>query len=148
MSYASKNPEQAKELLHSEEGWIFVDVRTVEEFEQGHVPDAYNLPIALRGPWGMSLNPSFVDVFERNFQTQGKYILGCAVGGRSAKACEILAQHGFTDLVNMDGGFNGARSPFGELVVPGWQDRGFEVATQPKADRTFTALAEKAKSSD
>ncbi len=95
MSYASKNPEQAKELLHNEEGWIFVDVRTVEEFEQGHVPDAYTLPIALRGPWGMSLNPSFVDVFERNFQTQGKYILGCAVGGRSAKACEILAQHGF-----------------------------------------------------
>ena len=119
MSYAAKTPEQAKELLGRDEGWTFVDVRTVEEFEQGHVPDAYNLPVAFRGPWGMALNPSFIEVFERNFQPQGKYILGCAAGGRSAKACEILAQQGFNELVNMEGGFYGARSPLGELVVPG-----------------------------
>ncbi len=37
-------PEQAKELLDSNQGYVYLDVRTVPEFEAGHVPGAKNVP--------------------------------------------------------------------------------------------------------
>jgi len=146
MSFVSKKPEQVRELLASDEGWTFIDVRTVQEFEQGHVPDSHNLPVVFRGSFGMSPNPAFVEVVERCFAKNSKLILGCAAGGRSARACELLAQQGYGDLINMEGGFHGARSPYGELIVPGWQECGYDVATDAGAERTFAALQKKAES--
>ncbi len=35
-------PEQTKELLDSNTGYIYLDVRTVPEFDAGHVPGAKN----------------------------------------------------------------------------------------------------------
>jgi rhodanese-related sulfurtransferase len=37
-------PEQTKELLDSNTGYIYLDVRTVPEFDAGHVPGAKNIP--------------------------------------------------------------------------------------------------------
>lgn len=37
-------PEQAKELLDSNQDYIYLDVRTVPEFEAGHVPGAKMFP--------------------------------------------------------------------------------------------------------
>lgn len=39
------SPQEASQKLA--EGWTYVDVRTVEEFEAGHPPGAVNVPIAL-----------------------------------------------------------------------------------------------------
>ena len=38
-------PEQTKELLDSNTGYIYLDVRTVPEFDAGHVPGAKNIPV-------------------------------------------------------------------------------------------------------
>ena len=37
-------PEQAKELLDSNQGYMYLDVRTVPEFEAGHIPGAIYIP--------------------------------------------------------------------------------------------------------
>ena len=137
MSYESLDPEGAKKRLDGGEGWIYLDVRTVEEFEQGHIPGAYNVPLAFRGPMGMEPNDAFVDEVGERFAKDAQLVVGCAVGGRSTRACELLDPEGFQHLVNMDGGFMGRRDEYGELVVPGWSERGYPVSTTAHEGRGY-----------
>ena len=59
---------------------------------------------------------------------------------RSQRACELLAHEGYSDLVNLDGGFHGARDPMGG-VAPGWATEGFEQATQAEAGKSWDELS-------
>ena len=54
--------ERAKELLEEDEEFTYLDVRTPEEYDQGHVPGARNIPFMVRGPHGAGLhrNTEFV----------------------------------------------------------------------------------------
>ena len=68
----------ATRSIHSGcEGWIYLDVRTVEEFDQGHAADAYNVPFAFRDPaLGMAPNPEFAAVVKRQFTFESRLVLG------------------------------------------------------------------------
>ena len=141
MPYETTNPAGAKALLDGDEGWTYVDVRTEEEFQAGHPPGAYNVPVAFRGPMGMELNEAFVGAIERRFPKEAPLILGCAAGMRSAHACELLSRAGYVRLVNMDGGFSGARTPGGGVREPGWHACGLPVETQAADGRTWRDLS-------
>ena len=82
-------PEQAKELLDSSQDYIYLDVRTVPEFEAGHVPGAKNVPVV-------------------------ECITGCQKGGRSIKAAELLLVAGFPHVLDMRGGFGAKRMRWSE----------------------------------
>jgi len=58
--------EEAKELLDSGEGYIYLDVRSEYEFQQGHPRGAVNIPLQQLNESMQSLepNPEFVDVVE------------------------------------------------------------------------------------
>lgn len=142
MSYETKDPAGAKELLDEETGWVYIDVRTVEEFENKHVPGARNIPIAMRAANGqMMLNEDFVEVVRKHFAPDRKLILGCAAGVRSARACELLVAHGYTTTVNMSGGFSGARDMMGNIMEAGWESLGFACETTPAPGCTYTELS-------
>ncbi len=136
----SKKPAEAKALLDSGEGWIYLDVRSEGEFEMGHPEGAWNVPVLHRGPFGMAPNEEFVAVVTRTFPTDAKLVVGCASGVRSVRACELLAAAGFRHLVNMEGGFVGARDPFGGAIA-GWAASGYPVATRAPAERTWAHLS-------
>jgi rhodanese-related sulfurtransferase len=140
MTHTTVTPPDAKELLESGAGWTYVDVRTVEEFQRSHAPGAFNVPIALAGPGGMTLNEDFLAVMESRFAKDAKLILGCAAGIRSERACEALTSAGYAQLVNMNGGFSGRRDPSGRVVVEGWQGHGFECEAQAPLERTYAGL--------
>ena len=55
------DPEEARQLLDSQDGYTYLDVRSEEEFAQGHVPGAVNIPVASSNPLGPGLvaNPDF-----------------------------------------------------------------------------------------
>ena len=72
--FKSMNPAGARELLQSDAEFIVVDVRTTEEFEAGHIPGAYNVPIAFAGAAGMSPNPEFADKIEALFPKDKKIV--------------------------------------------------------------------------
>lgn len=74
MSFQSVNPTGAHDLLQSDKDFIVVDVRTVEEFDEGHVPGSYNVPIAFSGAMGMSPNPTFSDVIQSHFEKDQKIV--------------------------------------------------------------------------
>ncbi len=111
------SPEETADLLQA--GYTYVDVRSEPEFEAGHVPGALNVPISHQGPAGMVPNPDFLRVMEGLFPKDAKLVVGCKMGGRSAKATATLKQAGFVELCDMSAGFEGKRDPFGRLT-PGW----------------------------
>jgi rhodanese-related sulfurtransferase len=142
MPYRNVNPTQAKELLEGGEGWTYVDVRTEREFDQGHPAGAANIPFLVGMPPQMALNPEFLAVMLANYPKGSKLVLGCASGMRSAKACEVLTNAGYRDLVNMAGGFMGARDPLGR-VEKGWGALGFPCETQCAEAQKYDALRRK-----
>jgi rhodanese-related sulfurtransferase len=139
MPYRNLDPTQSKALLEGAEGWVYVDVRTEGEFAQGHPAGAANVPVAVGHPPNMTMNPEFLAVMKANFKKGQKLVLGCAAGGRSAKACEILTNAGYTDLVNMAGGFLGARDMLGRSEK-GWASLGFPTETAAAAGKSYDAL--------
>ncbi len=131
--------EEAQTLL--EQGYQYLDVRSVPEFAQGHVPGAYNIPLLHATPRGMAPNTNFLSDVQKKFRVKDRLVVGCAAGGRSARACSALGEAGFTVAVNMDGGFAGRRDPAtGKIVVQGWQARGYPVSQQPEPGHGYAEL--------
>ena len=141
MSIHETNPAGAKDLLDGDEGWTLVDVRSPQEFAAGHIPGAYNLPIAFRGPMGMEFNESFVSAARECFEKDSRLVLICAAGVRSRKAAEFLEAEGYSRLANMNGGMSGGFNATGSAPEAGWMDQGFEVTSEPVEGRTWEALS-------
>lgn len=136
-------PHKARDLLESGQ-CVYLDVRTEAEFEAGRAPGAINIPLARINAMGaMELNPDFLDVARAHFSQNARLIVGCKSGGRSSRACQMLAEHGFLNTHNLVGGFFGVTGPGGALVEPGWSALGFPVETGDAGDRSYRALSQK-----
>ena len=122
------------------DGWTFLDVRSVPEFEQGHPAGAYNIPLLHQGPAGMQPNPRFVEVVKATFPLDTKLVLGCRSGGRSLRALETLAAQGYTQLADQRAGWGGAHDSFGALTEPGWEAAGLPTATEAEEGRSYADL--------
>lgn len=119
-------PEEAAQLLA--EGCPYLDVRTVEEFAEGHVPGALNVPLHLRGQSGLSPNPDFTNVALGILRPLGRAIVGCRSGQRSLVAIDLLAPRLPFELYHLDCGFEGRRDAFGR-ATPGWKQQAPVEAT-------------------
>lgn len=117
-------PERAQELLN--EGYVYLDVRSEEEFVQGHVPGALNVPLQHRGPSGLVDNPDFLAVVGAAFGKAEPLLIGCQTGSRSIRAAKSLAEAGYTNLRELMTGFSGSRDAFGR-TLPGWTKKGLPV---------------------
>ena len=53
---------------------VVVDVRTEAEFEAGHVPDSYNIPIGFGTPPALVPNDDFVQAVARLFPRDVKLV--------------------------------------------------------------------------
>jgi rhodanese-related sulfurtransferase len=142
--YRNVTPKEAKELVDNE-GYTYIDVRSEQGFENGHPVGALNAPLMhLRPGVGMTPNPRFVEVMEANFPKDARLVLACKAGGRSVRACQILAAAGYRDLVNMDGGYEGRLDPLGRLAQPGWTQEGLPTTTDIPDGSSYASLAAKA----
>ena len=128
-------PEEAVELL--EKGYVYLDVRSEPEFEQGHVPGAFNVPLMHLGPGGLSPNAEFMQVVESAFGKDEKLLVGCRSGGRSRRAVELMAAAGYSDLVDFPAGWEGSRDPFGRLT-PGWIRKGLPAESGKTSGQAYS----------
>lgn len=110
---------RAKALLGGDA--VYLDVRTIPEFEAGHAPGAYNLPLMHAAPGGMQPNPRFAEVVGKTFARDRPLVVACKAGGRSGRACVVLEQLGFTNVFDFAGGWSGNASD------PGWPASGGET---------------------
>jgi rhodanese-related sulfurtransferase len=144
MAIKQVEPPQAHEILQKNSDAVYVDVRTEEEFAQGHPAGAINIPVVFLRPGAQPQpNDSFLAVAEKVLPRDKKLVVGCMAGGRSQRACEILEQAGYSDLTNVRGGFGGARDASGAIVVVGWRDAGLPVS-RDLGDASYRALRDKA----
>lgn len=127
-------------------GATYLDVRSIPEFEQGRPEGAFNVPLMHADPETRQMrpNPDFLAVVRANFPPDTKLVIGCQMGGRSAKAAEILASAGYHDVANVLGGYGGAPQ-FGHA---GWVQAGLPVETGAGAERDYTALRGRAARGD
>lgn len=130
------SPDEACALV-DDQGYAYLDVRSVPEFEAGHPKGAYNVPLLHVGPGGVSPNPDFLAIVQKAFPPDAKLVLGCKAGGRSLKAAEMLQAAGFTAVVDQRAGFEGGG---GE---PGWRPRGLPTSTEAAPGRAYDGLRAK-----
>ena len=84
----------AKEIKATQKPQI-LDVRTPEEFNQGHIDNAMNID------W---LGNHFIQDVEKLNKNKAVYVY-CRSGKRSLQASEKLAEMGFKKIYNLDGGY-------------------------------------------
>jgi len=73
---------------------VVIDVRTPQEYAEGHVPGALNIDIA----------SATFDEEIAALPTDETYVVYCRSGNRSAQAATIMAEAGFADVYNVDAG--------------------------------------------
>ena len=96
--------QQAMEIMAGDDYVIILDVRTLEEFNTGHIPDAVSLPLdEIEGAVALMI------------PNRGEIILVyCRSGARSADAAVMLADLGYYNVFD----FGGIIDWTGEVVVP------------------------------
>ena len=87
--------QQLSGYLSAEEDFVLLDVRTEEEYQAGHIQGAQWFP---RGKLEYYIQ-------ERIKDPDSKIVLYCRTGGRSALATLTLKDMGYTNVVDLDGGF-------------------------------------------
>lgn len=75
---------------------IILDVRTLEEVNEGIIPNAINIDIFM--------GQGFIDELEQ-LPKDKTYFVYCRSGKRSAQACDVMQQLGFKEAYNLLGGF-------------------------------------------
>jgi phage shock protein E len=73
-------------------GAKIIDVRTAEEFNEEHYPNALNIPVD-------QIRQRLTEVGEKN----APIVVYCASGSRSAFAARLLKSAGYTDVINAGG---------------------------------------------
>ena len=113
--------QEAYEIMSSPDSAIYLDVRSIPEFQQGHPAGAINIPVLNFAPgMGMMPNQDFVAVVEANIPKDAHLLVGCKSGGRAFEACRMLEKKGYTNVEFVRTGFVGAVDNSGHIVEPGW----------------------------
>ncbi len=87
----SERADKAIELIKLHKDIIIIDVRTPEEFKQGHLENAKNIPVD-ELPWKL-------DTFDK----EDKVIVYCRSGRRSGMALKMMEEHGMLNVLNAGG---------------------------------------------
>ena len=80
--------DKARELVG--QGWVLLDVRTPEEYRQGHPEPARNIPVQELARRVAEVGPPSTRV-----------VVYCQAGARSAAAMDILRRNGFQELFDL-----------------------------------------------
>ncbi|GAA4401765.1 thioredoxin domain-containing protein [Nibrella viscosa] len=88
-------PQTADSLLRHVPAIQLLDVRTAGEFANGHLRNARNLDVR---------DPDFEKKLAQ-LDPKRPLVVYCLAGSRSAKAADMLAKAGFTQVYDMQGGF-------------------------------------------
>ena len=137
--------QEAKRLM-DEEGYVLLDVRSMPEFVEGHPKGAYNIPFMHKTPQGMVANPDFANVVKASFpEPSQKLITMCGMGARSTRAAAALADLGYTEVVDMTGGFSSEKDDEGRTVHAGWLEQALPTDTGEPGGRSYRDLSQAAR---
>ena len=85
--------QEAKELMDTQQGYVILDVRAQEEYDQGHIPGAIVIP-----------HEEITEKAEAVLQDKNQLILVyCRSGRRSKIAADALVELGYTNIKEFGG---------------------------------------------
>ena len=91
--YMNINAEEAKKIMDTESGYVILDVRTQEEYDEAHIPGAIVIP-----------NTEIEARAESELPDKDQMILVyCRSGRRSKIAAEALVELGYTNIYEFGG---------------------------------------------
>ena len=93
VSYEQITQEEAKQIMDTTNGYILLDTRTREEYDQSHIPGALLIPhteIAQRAADELPDKDQVILVY-------------CRSGNRSKQASEVLVELGYTNIKEFGG---------------------------------------------
>lgn len=132
-------PEEAHERV-TRDGARYVDVRTEEEFDEGHPAGAFNVPWEIESEDGPVNNADFLSVMNAAFAKDAPLVIGCRTGRRSLEAAEALTDDGFTNVVDQRAGWEGTKDPFGRFLEKGWSRLDLPVEEGTPVERSYSTL--------
>ena len=91
--YKQVSMEEGLELMEADSDYILLDVRRDDEFEEGHIPGAINIPNESIGT---------EEIAELPDKNQTIYVY-CRSGNRSKQASQKLVDLGYTDVIEFGG---------------------------------------------
>ena len=92
-TYEQIGGAEAKALMDSESGYVIIDARTQEEYDQGHIPGAIMIP-----------EYEIADRAEKEIPDKDQLILVyCRSGRRSKIAAEELVKLGYNNIKEFGG---------------------------------------------
>ena len=92
IGYGDVTVGDAKKLIESRPNLVILDVRTQEEYDEGHIEGALLIPI--------SELEDRIDEFSKN----SEILVYCRTGNRSSNAVNVLTKNGFTKIFHMADG--------------------------------------------
>lgn len=111
MSNPQISPAELRQLIATEPRLRLVDVRTGGEFEAGHIPGSYNVPVDALGEHHRDL-----------VEVRDPVVLVCQSGNRARRAEAALRDAGMENVRVLDGGMNAWIRDGGEVatIKPRW----------------------------
>ena len=96
-----------------DEDLVVVDIRDVRELErEGHLPGAVHMPRGMLEFWISPDSPYARPIF----QEDKRFVFYCAMGWRSALACQVANRMGLERASHLEGGFGAWQKAGGEVV--------------------------------
>ena len=91
--YMNITAEEAKQIMDTEEGYLILDTRAQEEYDEGHIPGAIVIP-----------HDEIADRAEEELPQKDQLLLVyCRSGRRSKIAAEALVELGYTNIKEFGG---------------------------------------------
>ena len=91
--YMNITAEEAKQIMDTEEGYVILDARTQEEYDQGHIPGAIVIS-----------HEEIAEKADEVLTDKNQLILVyCRSGRRSKIAAEALVELGYTNIKEFGG---------------------------------------------
>lgn len=78
--------------FNSTQGAVLLDVRTPEEFKEGHIPGSKNVPLQTIERVANIIEDKNTPIF-----------VHCLSGGRSGQAASVLEKMGYNNVINIGG---------------------------------------------
>lgn len=93
------NAETFRQKMEEKDGEVVLDVRTPEEFAEGHLPNAINI----------NYNGADFESKIQQLDSTKLYMIYCHSGNRSGKAREYMQNNGFDRIIELKTGIQGWR---------------------------------------
>ena len=103
--YGNVDVGEARDLIAEKAELVILDVRTVSEYESGHLEGSINIPVEVLSGRLSELNPD------------DELLVYCRTGNRSTTAVGILRENGYDRVYHMDGG------------ITAWMSAGFPTVS-------------------